>query len=154
MHRIAWLALGSLLTLAVGFAWPRAHLGHGFGHHRFGHGWSEEDARDAVSWWLRGVGATDAQVEAIAAIATRTHDDLASLRGEHRERMRAFAEALTAAEVDADALESLRAEALARADDASKRIVRALGEAAAVLSPAQRAELAERHERLHARFAH
>jgi Spy/CpxP family protein refolding chaperone len=145
MTRLLFFVLGSLVTLAVGFGW----------HHqrgRFGHGWSPEHARDAVGWWLRGVDATDAQVDAIAAIVDEAIGELEALRERHRDRLEEAGEVLAAPEIDRAALEKLRAESVALADQASARIVDALAAASARLTPAQRAELLERHERLHRRW--
>jgi Spy/CpxP family protein refolding chaperone len=46
--------------------------------------------------------------------------------------------------VDRAGMEKLRAEQIALADTASKRVTQALGDAAEVLTPAQRQKLAER----------
>ena len=46
--------------------------------------------------------------------------------------------------VDRGAIEALRAEQLKLADDASKRLTQAIGDAAEVLTPAQRKDLASR----------
>jgi len=51
---------------------------------------------------------------------------------------------LTAPTVDRAAIEKFRADKLALADQASRRIAQALGEAAEVLTPEQRAEIGER----------
>ena len=53
--------------------------------------------------------------------------------------------------VDRAAIEALRAEQVARADAASKRLARALGDAAEVLTPEQRKQLAERIEEMRER---
>ena len=140
MTRLLFFALGSVVTLALGFGW---HARGPFGRH----GWTPDHARDAVGWWLHGVDASDAQVEAVAGIVDEAVGELETLRDRHHEQLEAFAEALAAPEVDRAALEKLRAESIATAEQASTRIVGALADAAAELTPAQRAELLERHER-------
>jgi Spy/CpxP family protein refolding chaperone len=151
--RRAWLAAGALGLLGLGAmgvaAAPPAlfaHARHGFGHFR-SHGLSEEDIRFTVSWVLREVDASDEQVAAVTAIATRAATDLKALHAEHRSRRDAFTQALVAA--DRSALETLRGEELAAVEGASQRIVSALADAAEVLTPEQRQRLAEAHARHH-----
>jgi Spy/CpxP family protein refolding chaperone len=61
-------------------------------------------------------------------------------------RMRAV-ELLTRDTIDRGAIEALRADQLQLAEQASRRIAQALADAAEVLTPAQRKELASRIER-------
>jgi Spy/CpxP family protein refolding chaperone len=56
-------------------------------------------------------------------------------------------ELLSQERVDPAALEALRAKKIGLADEASRRLTRAIGEAAEVLTPAQRKELAARFAR-------
>ena len=63
-------------------------------------------------------------------------------------------ELLTRDRIDPAAIESLRAEQLRLADDASRRFTRALTDAAEVLTPEQRKDLAARFERRRRRWAH
>ncbi len=163
--RLVWLALLALPAFALGVAGmafagghgARAaawlgHPWHGPGFHRGHHDWSEEDVRDAVDWWLRGVDASEEQVDAVAGIAAQAAADLRALREEHGGSREAFREALAAPEVDPAKLEGLRAEGVALLERGSKRVVAALAEIAAQLTPEQRAELLERHERHHSRW--
>ena len=55
-------------------------------------------------------------------------------------------EVLAAPTIDRSKLEALRSDHLKLADDASRRITAAVAEAAEVLTPAQRADLARRLE--------
>ena len=71
-----------------------------------------------------------------------------------REGREALIEALTRETVDREALEALRQNKLATADRASQRLLTALADAADVLTPVQRQELAaelESHWRHHHR---
>ena len=146
MSRLLFFALGSVVTLTLGFGW-QAHRG------RFGHPpMTPEDARDVVGWVLRGVDATDDQVDAIADIVDETIGELDSVRDRHRDQLEALAEALAAPEVDRAALDKIRTEAITLADETSSRVVTALAEVSAQLTPAQRADLLERHERFHQRW--
>jgi hypothetical protein len=153
--RRAWLgalALGLIGLGAAGVATAKpglfAHARHAFGHLRGPHGHgshapSEQDVRFTVAFLLREVDASDEQLAAVTAIATRAAADLAALRGAHRARRDAFTAALVAA--DRGALESLRGEELAALESASQRLVAALAEAAELLTPEQRQRLAEAH---------
>ena len=151
MWRRSWLGVAALAVLGLGAAGlataSPGWLGrHGFGHHG-PHAWAEEDIRFAVGWMLREVDASDEQVARVSEIATVAAADLRTLHEAHRARREPFAQALVAA--DRAALEQLRSEELAAAERASQRIVLALGDAADVLTPEQRQQLAEAHARHH-----
>ena len=146
MSKLLFFVLGSLATLTLGFGW-HAHRG------RFGHGpWTPEHVREGVSWVLRGVDASDAQVDAIADIVDDAAGDLERVRERHHEQLEALAEALAAPEIDRAALDKIRSDAIALVDETSGRVVSALADASAQLTPEQRTELLERHERLHERW--
>jgi Spy/CpxP family protein refolding chaperone len=143
--------LGALIAMPAlgGSGGPFGH-GHGgwgrHGHHRF----SAEEIRDHVEWMLRDVDASDEQVERITAIATATASELRGLHEQHRGARDQIAAALGGATVDRAALETLRAEHVAAADEASRKITDALAQVAEVLTPEQRAELVAQHAKLHA----
>ena len=133
---------------------------------------------DAMArWMLADVNATEAQQQQIAAIVATTMTELAPLRQKHFEARKQAAEILAttmtelaplrqkhfearkqAAEilakpsVDRAALETLRAQEMAAADQVSKRITQAIADAAEVLSPEQRAQLVERMQRMRGRW--
>jgi Spy/CpxP family protein refolding chaperone len=114
--------------------------------HRWGHG---AHARDFVEFRihraLRDVNATDAQEEQILAIVDglfAKHAAHEAFRIEMHDRVAA---ALTAETVDRAALEAVRVEVLAHAGEGSKELVKAIGDIAEVLTPAQRRALAEKH---------
>ncbi len=148
--RLAAAALGLIALGAMGVAAAPpalfAHARHGFGHFR-SHALSDEDIRFTVSWVLREMDASDEQLAAVTAIATRAAADLKALHAEHRARRDAVTKALVAA--DRSALETLRGEELAAVEKASQRIVSALADAAELLTPEQRQRLAEAHARHH-----
>jgi len=151
--RRSWLGVSALAVLGLGTVglataspgWL-GHARHAFGHHG-PHAWGEEDIRYAVGWMLREVDASEAQVARVGEIATAAAADLRVLHETHRARREPFAAALVAA--DRTALERLRGEELAAAEQASQRIVLALADAAEVLTPEQRQQLAEAHARHH-----
>jgi Spy/CpxP family protein refolding chaperone len=145
----AALGLGAAGVASAGPGWL-GHGRHGFGHFRGGPpGFDEEDVRFAVAFALREVDATDEQVARVTGIAAAAHADLRVLAAAHRARRASFAQALVAA--DRAALETLRAEELAAAEQASQRLVIALADAADVLTPEQRQRLAEAHAHRHGR---
>jgi Spy/CpxP family protein refolding chaperone len=159
--RRAWLGAGLATIGAVGAAsWLASApaLARAFGHGPMHRGWfgphhdhdvTTEEIRDHVSFLLRGVDASDDQVDRIAAIAESTLRELRSLREAHAGAREAVTAALAGASVDRAALEQLRSDHLAAAETASRRITQALADAAEVLTPEQRAKLAEEHARMH-----
>jgi Spy/CpxP family protein refolding chaperone len=147
MSRRGWLGLSALAALGVGGAalagpgWLGHHR-HGFGHHG-DRGFDAEDVEYFVRRALREVDASDEQVARVSEIAKGAVADLGTLREMHRQRREAFAAALVGA--DRGALEALRAAELADADSASQRVVAALADAAELLTPDQREQLAALH---------
>jgi len=59
---------------------------------------------------------------------------------------------LTAETIDAEELQALRAQGMDKVDDASTQAVDALAEIASILTPEQRADLADDMEKMHARW--
>jgi periplasmic protein CpxP/Spy len=99
---------------------------------------------DRVLW---SVDASREQRDKITAIVDRTLDDLFALRDRHLDGRRQIREALAASSIDRSRIEALRGEQMQLAEAASKRITDALVDAAEVLSPEQRSQLARRIER-------
>ena len=98
----------------------------------------------------RVLGAVDASTEQrqkVRQILEAAGNDLYPVRQQRMENRKQIAQALAAATIDRAKIESLRQEQLKLNDSASKRMTDALTEAAEVLTPAQRAELAKRMER-------
>ena len=92
------------------------------------------------------IDATSQQQERLRVIAQAAVRDLMPMR-EQAQAARARAPALlTQPSVDRAAIEAFRAEQLALADAASRRIAQALADAAEVLSPEQRRKI-EEHSR-------
>lgn len=87
--------------------------------------------------------ATPAQQEKLAAIAKAAAKDLAAIRAAMREQRQRTMALLAAPTVDRAQLEAARADQMKRADEISKRVTRAVAEAAEVLTPEQRKKLAE-----------
>ena len=92
------------------------------------------------------IDATEEQKQKLTAIFVGAASDLMPIRAEIMESRHAgeLVGLLTAPTVDRAAIESFRAEKMALADRASRRIAQALGEAAEVLTPEQRTKVGER----------
>jgi Spy/CpxP family protein refolding chaperone len=135
---------------AMAFRGFAGHGGHGFAH-------DPEQARErasfAVEWAFRAVDATEEQRQDGQAVVERLVDQLVPLGELHREHREAVARELVRPQIDRAALERLREEGMAMADEASRIAVAGVADLAEVLSPEQRAELLELAHRFH-RSAH
>lgn len=138
------LALGSAAVAACG---PYGHRHHGHGFFRHGHDdpFSPERVERMVRHVLDDADPSDDQVEAVTDIVLDAAIDLRRLHRTPRELHDTWTPALLAA--DRSALEAGRLEALAAFDEGSQRVVAALADVADVLTPEQRAKLAEAHDR-------
>jgi periplasmic protein CpxP/Spy len=100
------------------------------------------------------VNATDAQRSQIDAIFKAARTDLAGQReaGQklHQQMMTLYA----ATNIDAAAIEAVRAQLSAQHEVASKRMSQAMIDAARVLTPEQRVKIAEAMKKRHERMAH
>lgn len=130
---------GALVLVVGGMTWSAvAYSGkswHGDKFERFVE-WKIDDMLDEVD-------ATDDQRTQVRAIATAAIADMGEFHDFKRAGREALVDALTQETVDREALEALRQSKLETADRASQRLLAALADAAEVLTPAQRAELAE-----------
>lgn len=95
------------------------------------------------------IDATETQRQQLEPIVKAAARDLLPVRTRMHEARRQAIELLTQESVDRAALETLRAEQLALAEQGSRRLTEALADVADVLTPAQREQLAERLERRH-----
>jgi periplasmic protein CpxP/Spy len=128
------------VTGAAAYAWGG---GHG-GWHKGGE-WSAEQskgrARDRMAWVLGRVDATEEQEAKIGAIVDGAIDELAPIVMAHKGKRQALIAALSAPTVDAQALETLRSEAVDLMTSGSEVLTRSVTEGVAVLTVEQRQTL-------------
>ena len=141
-RRPRWILMtiaGALVLVLGGMTWSAvAYSKRSWDGERFERfvEWKVEDMLDEVD-------ASDDQRERVRAIASAALADMGEFRDFRRAGRDALVNALTQETVDREALEALRQSKLETADRASLRLLTALADAAEVLTPAQRAELAE-----------
>jgi Spy/CpxP family protein refolding chaperone len=160
---LRWLIAGMVVAISATVALSAwAQPGSGGHGHRDGFGGaglfmgSPERVDRAVDHLLDGLNATDAQRAQIKQIAEQAAADLKRQheagRGLHERTLQLF----TAPTVDAAAAESLRQQMLAQHDATSRRMLQAMLDVSRVLTPEQRAKLAEhvrqRHQRMQERM--
>jgi Spy/CpxP family protein refolding chaperone len=126
---------------------------HGFGHHRMGFMGGPIDparAEDGINRLMKHfaveVDATPEQTQKLADIGKAAVKDLLPLREKMRDARSQGRDLLVAPVIDRAKIEALRAEQLGHAEAMSKRVAKALGDAAEVLTPEQRKKAAERME--------
>jgi len=160
--RVLWVGVilaGLVGAVAIGGAAVSTHAkvtgwshgGHGHGQFLQDPALAREHAEFATSWVLGRVDASDEQEDQVKAIIGASVDDLALLAQQHQQNRDAWTAELSKPTIDRAALEQLRQNGLALADEATGRLVQALADAAEVLTPDQRAELIEMAERFHHR---
>lgn len=145
---IALVALAAGLTGAIA---SQAFSGPGRGHwHAPGWGmtdglrglpdpgWVEDRADRMVRHLAVEIDATAEQQQKLRAIVRSAVKDLLPLREQMRAAHQRVHELFTRANVDRAAIETFRAEQMARADALTRRIAQALGDAADVLTVEQR----------------
>jgi Spy/CpxP family protein refolding chaperone len=150
------LAIASLLggiAVGLGAGYAHAHGGPGGwgGWHRGADSADpqamQKRAEARVKWMLADIDATEAQQKKIAEIMTAAMTELRPLREQAREARREVMQILSKPQVDRAALEALRAKQAQAMDQISRRMTLSLADAAEVLTPEQRAKLAERMDK-------
>jgi protein CpxP len=132
--------IAGAIIVAAGAAIAQGGMGHGMGG--MGH-WGGKFAEHRFERMMDEIDATDAQQDKIWAIVDKTRSDLRPVGRDFRDSREKVAELLAAPTIDKAAVEALRVERIAAIDVASKKAVDALVEAAEVLTPEQRTELAK-----------
>jgi hypothetical protein len=130
----------------------RGFFGRDHGSHRHGFADREaarEHAQLAAEWLLRSVDASEEQQQRVREIVGAALDEIAPLAEQHRAHHQALMEVLGQETIDRGALESLRAQELALADQASRTLTAGIADVAESLTAAQRAELLEFAARFH-----
>ncbi len=148
-HGRRWKLAGIGAALAGALTLGACHHGGWHGHHHPGmHGQMDpqEAARridKTVNWVLDDVKASPEQKQRVAEIAKAAMNDLMPLREQHRAARARAVELLAQPVIDRAAAEQLRAQELQLAETLSKRVTQALLDAAEVLTPEQRGQLAQ-----------
>jgi len=140
-RRVGLFAIAASLIAIAGGAIAYAHSGGG--HHGPMAGNKHLEHMQAM---LTKIGASDAQKSQIEGILKPAFDEMKAAHESHSAAFKQFHEAITAPSIDRARLESLRADQLKSLDQASKRLVTAISDAAEVLTPEQRAALAKQIE--------
>lgn len=161
-RRWLWWGGGALAVLGVlAAASPRALAyrafhGHGAGPRQafgatLGHdpAAAKRHVEVALEWALRGVDASETQKEQARRTAGRVIDELAPLVGKHRANTEAMARELAKPEIDKAAIDALRRQQVALADQASTVLVGGVTEIAEGLTPEQRTQLVDFARRFH-----
>jgi Spy/CpxP family protein refolding chaperone len=139
-RRLAVAAIAASLLAIVGGTLAYAHSGGE--HHGLMSGRGAEDHLEHMQAMLTKIGASDAQKSQIEGLLKPAFEEMKAAHEAHSAAFEQFHEAITAPSIDRAKIESLRAEQLKSLDEASKRMVTAITDAAEVLSPDQRAALA------------
>jgi Spy/CpxP family protein refolding chaperone len=153
MNRFKRVTLATLLggaAAAVGF---RA-FGHGRRHGPLDPAELDERLERMLKHLYVEIDATEEQKQKLEPIVKEAAKDLLPVRENLHAGRRQAIELLTQDSIDAVAIEALRAKQLRLADDASRRLTRAVADAAEVLTPAQRKGLAAHFIRRHGRWGH
>ena len=139
-RRLAVSAIAASLLAIVGGTLAYAHSGGE--HHGLMSGRGAEDHLEHMQAMLTKIGASDAQKSQIEGLLKPAFEEMKAAHEAHSAAFEQFHEAITAPSIDRAKIEALRAEQLKSLDEASKRMVTAITDAAEVLSPDQRAALA------------
>jgi protein CpxP len=145
-------AIIGVLTLLVGAKAYVFARGGGW-HHGWGDPMSSEEIADriehGVKYVLSDVDATADQKTKVTAILQAAAKDVHAMHDQHVAARNQVHEILTAPTIDRARLENVRADELRLADEASKRIVTAIADAAEVLTPEQRTKLIDEMQKHH-----
>lgn len=152
--RKGWIFGGALAVAGLAafgavqaFSQPFGGGHHGWGprHHMIGGGFDPARMGARIDYGadivLGRVGANDEQKKKITDLIKANLKEAPALREQHEAARAKLIELLKAEKFDKAELERLRAQQLSTADQMSKRLVQAVGEASDILTPKQRQEL-------------
>jgi len=125
----------------------RGHWGHHGADHEMTAAYMQEHVDHMVDHFARHADATPEQKTKIAAIAKAAATDLQPIHQQLHDAHTKAVALFRQPTIDRAAVEALRAEQIARADATSRRLVQALEDVAEVLTPEQRAKMADRMQR-------
>ena len=140
------LVIGSVLLAGVALGaggLAVAATAKGFG---MMHGPKIERVQNFVRMALDSVAATSDQEAKIHDIVAKSFDEIAPKPGSRDAFRKQVSDLLRAPTIDKAAIEKLRAEHIADMDAKSKKLVEAVEQAAEILTPEQRAKLADKAE--------
>jgi periplasmic protein CpxP/Spy len=143
------IKLVTLITIPLVIAGALAFAHQSGGHHGAMHSQSVEAHLDRFTGLLTKIGASAAQKSQIEGLLRGAFNDVGALRDGHHAALGEMHQLLFAPAVDRAKMESLRAQQIKSLDDASRNLVTAFQAAAEVLSPEQRAALAQEMRRIH-----
>jgi protein CpxP len=139
-YKLATLVALPLVIIGAAFAY--AHQGGGH-HGRPDDSHHMERHLDQMAGMLTKIGASGAQKSQIDGIMRGAFGDLKAAKQNHHAAFGQLHELLFAPSIDRGKIESLRAEQIKSLDEASRAFVKAAADAAEVLSPEQRAAMAQ-----------
>ena len=152
MNKFRRITLATLLGgLAAGVGFKAFAHGRRYGHGPIDPADLDRHVERMLKHFYVEIDATDEQRRRLEPIVKQAAKDLLPMREQLHAGRREAIELLTQERLDPAALEALRAKKIALADEASRRVTRAIAEAAEVLTPAQRKELAAHVARRHGR---
>jgi Spy/CpxP family protein refolding chaperone len=143
---VRWMLSSMVLAAAATLALSAWAQPGGHGHHGmdgFGGGPGLMMGR-GVDHMLDGLNATDAQRTQVKQIFKAAADDLKAQRESGRALRERSMQIFAAPNVDAAAAESVRQQMIQQHDQTSRRMLQAMLDASKVLTPEQRAKIAER----------
>ena len=114
-----------------------------------GHGAMHAQAMAHIQQMLDKVSATPEQKSRIEAILHAGFTSMGAMHGDMQATHTRLHQLLTAPTIDRQALEALRASQIASLDQASRKLVDSMADAAEVLTPAQRAKLGALMQEMH-----
>jgi Spy/CpxP family protein refolding chaperone len=138
------LAIVGALAFGIAIGAGGLAIGAGMDHLGWGHGWRLAFVQGAVSRALDSIGASAAQEDKVHDIIAAKFAEIAPDPKQHEAMRKQALDLLAAPTIDHNAIEKMRADAVANFDAKSKVVVAGILDIADQLTPAQRMELAAR----------